>query len=166
MQLAPKPMEKKSMMRHKSEKKFSEEKEELSIPKPDHLSGLRANKFQKNVVIENQNRLIYYQRHEFTKTLTGMPLYKIVISRDQRSLRKNQIVLITSRVHSGETPGSFVFKGIYDFLTSDHREAKYLRRFYTFILIPCMNPDGVICGNYRNSLAGFDLNRQWINPEP
>lgn len=29
-----------------------------------------------------------------------------------------------------------------------------------------MNPDGVIVGNYRNSLAGVDLNRQWINPEP
>ena len=28
-----------------------------------------------------------------------------------------------------------------------------------------MNPDGVVCGNYRNSLAGVDLNRQWINPE-
>ena len=41
-----------------------------------------------------------------------------------------------------------------------------MRRFYTFILIPCMNPDGVICGNYRNSIAGVDLNRQWINPEP
>lgn len=69
-------------------------------------------------------------------------------------------------MHSGETPASFAFKGILDFLTSDQREAKFLRRFYTFILIPCMNPDGVICGNYRNSLAGVDLNRQWINPEP
>lgn len=29
-----------------------------------------------------------------------------------------------------------------------------------------MNPDGVIIGNYRNSVAGVDLNRQWINPEP
>ena len=28
-----------------------------------------------------------------------------------------------------------------------------------------MNPDGVISGNYRNSLAGVDLNRQWINPD-
>ena len=62
-------------------------------------------------------------------------------------------------MHSGETPASFAFKGIYDFITSDTREAKFLRRFYTFILIPCMNPDGVICGNYRNSLAGVDLNR-------
>ena len=59
-----------------------------------------------------------------------------------------------------------MFKGIYDFITSETREAKYLRRFYTFVLVPCMNPDGVVCGNYRNSVAGVDLNRQWINPEP
>jgi hypothetical protein len=98
--------------------------------------------------------------------MTGLPLYKILISRDHRCARKNQIVLISARVHSGETPASEVFRGIYDFITSDCREAKYLRRFYTFVFIPCMNPDGVVCGNYRNSVAGVDLNRQWINPEP
>ena len=27
-----------------------------------------------------------------------------------------------------------------------------------------MNPDGVVCGNYRSSVAGVDLNRQWILP--
>lgn len=27
-----------------------------------------------------------------------------------------------------------------------------------------MNPDGVIHGNYRCSLSGVDLNRQWDNP--
>lgn len=27
-----------------------------------------------------------------------------------------------------------------------------------------MNPDGVILGNYRCSLAGFDLNRVWEAP--
>jgi hypothetical protein len=32
-------------------------------------------------------------------------------------------------------------------------------------MIPCLNPDGVVCGNYRSSLAGIDLNRQWINPD-
>ena len=68
-------------------------------------------------------------------------------------------MLITSRVHSGESPGSQVFRGIYDILTSSSSHAKYLRKFYTFILIPCMNPDGVAAGNYRNSLAGVDLNR-------
>jgi len=48
---------------------------------------------------------------------------------------------------------------------SDRKEAKLLRLYYTFVLVPCLNPDGVVCGNYRNSVAGFDLNRQWISPE-
>jgi len=29
-----------------------------------------------------------------------------------------------------------------------------------------LNPDGVIEGNYRCSMAGHDLNRQWSNPDP
>lgn len=33
-----------------------------------------------------------------------------------------------------------------------------------FIIIPMLNPDGVINGNYRCSLAGCDLNRNWDNP--
>jgi murein tripeptide amidase MpaA len=74
-------------------------------------------------------------------------------------LKRKPVIFITSRVHSGETPASFVFKGMFDFLTSDKKEAKILRRFYTFILVPCLNPDGVIAGNYRNSAAGVDLNR-------
>jgi murein tripeptide amidase MpaA len=28
-----------------------------------------------------------------------------------------------------------------------------------------LNPDGVIYGNFRTNLAGFDLNRQWKNPD-
>lgn len=67
--------------------------------------------------------------------------------------------MITARVHSGETPASMVFKGIHDFLMSDRKEAKLLRLQYTFVLIPCLNPDGIVCGNYRNSVAGVDLNR-------
>ena len=86
-------------------------------------------------------------------------MYQITIGRDAKNYKKKPIVCITSRVHAGETPASFVFKGIFDFLTSDHNEAKFLRKFYTFILIPVLNPDGVICGNYRNSIAGVDLNR-------
>lgn len=30
---------------------------------------------------------------------------------------------------------------------------------------PMLNPDGVIVGNYRCSLAGLDLNRVWQDPD-
>ena len=69
-----------------------------------------------------------------------------------------------ARVHPGETVGSWIMKGILDFLTSDCDEAKYLRNSFVFKIIPMMNPDGVVNGNYRTSLAGCDLNRRWINP--
>lgn len=39
-----------------------------------------------------------------------------------------------------------------------------LRKTYVFKIIPMLNPDGVINGNYRCSLAGVDLNRRWKFP--
>ena len=32
-------------------------------------------------------------------------------------------------------------------------------------LVPMINPDGVVIGNSRSSLAGVDLNRRWANPD-
>ena len=35
-----------------------------------------------------------------------------------------------------------------------------------FKIVPMLNPDGVVNGNYRCSLAGCDLNRRWAKPSP
>ena len=39
-----------------------------------------------------------------------------------------------------------------------------MRENFVFKIIPMLNPDGVINGNYRCSLAGCDLNRRWKFP--
>lgn len=39
-----------------------------------------------------------------------------------------------------------------------------LRNTFTFYIIPMINPDGVLFGNYRCNLYGTDLNRIWISP--
>lgn len=52
-------------------------------------------------------------------------------------------------------------KGLIDFITGDSFVAKKLRHKFIFKIVPMLNPDGVIVGNSRNSLAGKDLNRQY-----
>ena len=71
---------------------------------------------------------------------------------------------MTARVHPGETNSSYMMQGAIDFLLGDSREARILRKNFVFKIVPMLNPDGVIYGNYRCSLLGVDLNRRWQSP--
>lgn len=72
--------------------------------------------------------------------------------------------MITSRVHPGESNSSYLMQGVIKFLLSNKMEAFELRDKFIFKVIPILNPDGVIYGNYRSSMLGVDLNRRWKNP--
>lgn len=51
-------------------------------------------------------------------------------------------------MHPGETNSSWVMKGVIDFLTSEHVDAKAARKNFVFKIVPMINVDGVIYGNY------------------
>ncbi|CAB1322696.1 unnamed protein product [Coregonus sp. 'balchen'] len=70
-------------------------------------------------------------------------------------------VVLTARIHPGETNSSWVMKGVLNFLLGDSPDAALLRDAFVFKLVPMLNPDGVIVGNYRCSLTGRDLNRSY-----
>ncbi|KAF7406582.1 hypothetical protein HZH68_005951 [Vespula germanica] len=98
------------------------------------------------------------------RTLAGNGVYYLTITAPPTyddEVRRKRGVVITARVHPGETPSSWTMKGIIDFLTSESNRAKELRERFVFKLIPMLNPDGVIVGNNRCSLSGKDLNRQY-----
>lgn len=106
-------------------------------------------------------------RKTLCKTINGDDCeYLTITSRDNlESIPKRKGVVLTARVHPGETVGSWMMRGILYFLTDpDNPEARMLRENFIFKVIPMLNPDGVVNGNYRCSLAGCDLNRRWKAP--
>ena len=54
---------------------------------------------------------------------------------------RRNLVFISSRVHPGETPASYLMHGLLLFLTSDHARAQALREAVVVKLVPMRNPD-------------------------
>ncbi|KAG5444260.1 Cytosolic carboxypeptidase 6, variant 2 [Clonorchis sinensis] len=116
----------------------------------------------------DQKAYAHYKREFLGGTLQQRRIDLLTITHpknlQEASGRKQRIIFVTARVHPGETPSSYVCQGFIDFMVSEHPIAQELRKHLIFKIVPMLNPDGVYLGNYRCSLMGFDLNRQWQNP--
>ena len=92
--------------------------------------------------------------------------YKSKSKKKVFQLKDQNIIVLSARVHPGESLSSYIMKGLMDSLaTSDSKASKFLRENFVLLIIPMMNPDGVSIGNYRCSLSGYDLNRAWGEPD-
>ena len=78
-------------------------------------------------------------------------------------LRK-KVVVITGRVHPGESNASWVVHGLIRFLLKKDKVSEALRKRIIFKVIPMINADGVSIGNTRCSFIGRDVNRLFGNP--
>uniref|UniRef100_H2Y3W5 Peptidase M14 domain-containing protein n=1 Tax=Ciona savignyi TaxID=51511 RepID=H2Y3W5_CIOSA len=86
------------------------------------------------------------------RTLAGNLVYILTItspSRNPEISRAKRAVVLTARVHPGETNASWMMKGFLDYLSGSSADAKLLRDTFIFKIVPMLNPDGVIVGNYR-----------------
>ncbi|KEG14136.1 zinc carboxypeptidase [Trypanosoma grayi] len=76
-----------------------------------------------------------------------------------------QFVVLSARVHPGESPSSHVMHGCIEFLLSQvDPRAIALRSRFVFLLVPMINPDGVVRGHSRADTEGVNLNRKYRNP--
>lgn len=76
------------------------------------------------------------------------------------------IIMISARVHPGETPSSYAMRGLIQFLINKKdARAMLLRKYFVILLIPMLNPDGVYNGHYRMDSLNQNLNRYYILPE-
>ncbi|ESN99193.1 hypothetical protein HELRODRAFT_67454 [Helobdella robusta] len=104
-------------------------------------------------------RPMLVQLNSLCSTLAGNTCFHIAVDDSFAVNRDKKVAVITARVHPGESNSSLIVKGLLDYLTSYSSSAQELRKLFAFHIIPMLNPDGVIVGNYRCSLAGKDLNR-------
>ncbi|KAK2841772.1 hypothetical protein Q5P01_011972 [Channa striata] len=117
---------------------------------------------------------VFFQQQILCSTLSGNTCPVITITacpasrtwKDMQQLRNRPCVVLTGRVHPGESNASWVMKGTLDFLCSNDPVAQCVREAFVFKIIPMLNPDGVINGTNRCDLNSEDLNRQWCNPDP
>lgn len=98
------------------------------------------------------------------KTVEGRPIDLLRVMQPGLPESERIGLWACARAHAGETAASFTFEGFLNFLLSDNAGANGLRRRAVFNLVPMMNPDGVVAGNYRTNLAGVNLNRVWHDP--
>lgn len=120
-----------------------------------------------NYLCEIESRhLNYVTRNTLCRTIAGNKCeYLTITNRVPFDVdKKKEGVVFTGRIHPGESNSSLMMKGIIDFLISNDPKAHELREKFVFKIVPMLNPDGVINGNYRCSLAGCDLNRRWKYP--
>ncbi|KAM4723140.1 cytosolic carboxypeptidase 2 [Rhinophrynus dorsalis] len=106
----------------------------------------------------------YCKLRSLCRSLAGNTVYLLTITSPSANLPAavhKKAIVVTARVHPGETNSSWMMKGFLDFLLSDSPDAQVLRDTFIFKVVPMLNPDGVIVGNYRCSLSGRDLNRSY-----
>uniref|UniRef100_A0AAF5D4S0 Cytosolic carboxypeptidase N-terminal domain-containing protein n=1 Tax=Strongyloides stercoralis TaxID=6248 RepID=A0AAF5D4S0_STRER len=115
-------------------------------------------------LISKKRNKIYYRIDEVGKSLNKNSMKLVTITADPFDSNR-EIVVISARVHPGETNSSWIMHGILKFLLNNEDEkAHLLREKFIFKIFPMLNPDGVINGSHRCSLSGNDLNRTWHSP--
>lgn len=117
---------------------------------------------------------VYFRQQKLCDTLAGNSCPIVTITacpvsttwKDMNQFRNRPYIVLTGRVHPGESNASWVMKGTLEFLCSSDPVAQSLREAFVFKIVPMLNPDGVINGMNRCDLNCEDLNRQWCKPDP
>lgn len=90
-------------------------------------------------------------------SVQGRPLHMLAFG----AADARQVLLVIGRQHPPETTGSEALMSFVDQLVADTPLARRFRKHVLVLVVPLMNPDGVVEGNWRGNADGKDINRDW-----
>lgn len=93
-----------------------------------------------------------FSKINISKTVTGRQIEAYIAN---EHLNYHTVVVALARQHPGESVGSWIIEGLANKLI-ELPSADIM-----WILVPMVNVDGVIAGNNRSGLLGYDFNRHW-----
>lgn len=96
-----------------------------------------------------------FRRWSIAQSCGGQDILAISLGNPQAK----QAVCVIARAHPGETNASWAMRGFMDFLMGGSKEAEACLRHIRWLVVPMLNPDGVVSGRTRTNLEGVDLNR-------
>lgn len=73
----------------------------------------------------------------------------------------DRVLLVLGRQHPPETTGTRALMPFVERLLADTPQARRFRADTQVLVVPLMNPDGVVEGHWRSNANGKDLNRDW-----
>ena len=72
-----------------------------------------------------------------------------------------RVVLLVGRQHPPEVTGALGMQAFLDTVFGTTALARTFRETHHVVVVPFLNPDGVLAGHWRHNLGGLDLNRDW-----
>jgi len=71
------------------------------------------------------------------------------------------LLLVVGRQHPPENTGTQALTGFVEALAADTPQARAFRGKVRVLVVPLLNPDGVVEGHWRGNANGVDINRDW-----
>ncbi len=109
--------------------------------------------------IQGLDALPYVQHEQIGESREGRPVRLMKIGESDDS----KMIFVLSRQHPPEVTGYLAMISFVETLAGTSELAQAFRGEYNAYVVPMANPDGVDNGQWRHSLAGIDLNRDWKN---
>ena len=99
-----------------------------------------------------------------THSVSGLAIPILTITKNAKTSKPDhnkKFFLISARIHPSETCSSFVINGLITELLSTRPEMEELLNTTIIKIIPMLNPDGVVFGNFRTSTIVTSFRLSW-----